>query len=941
MAKRNDIYVDLSVSPRIVWIEDTSAEITVQDNHDTLRNIEVEPQNMDDLILVQTAGGEDLGGSVLVGLTSTLQNAQIAFEERTTSKSEGTATSADPTGFYLTDISADFVADGIERGATIINFTDKSACTVIQIMSANQLRCTKLKDGSDNQWEIGDAYKIWNTVQCDITGGNIVAVDTGGTPISSVFPTAFTQVVRTSSASATIAQLEIENIQRLIETQRSSHTAMGDIYYWDPYAGNDDNTGLKPEKPVLTFARAHDLAIDYNHDVIMCQPGNPTGHTVADETLVISKSYLFVRGPGPDFRIIPTATNKPTVEITGNGVELSSLLVQTAGSGGQTAVYVNGGDHALIKDVLIEDPQNHGVHFVDSARSMAHRVEARGAGGQGILVDDNVTELDIKDCNVHSGVNDGICFDGTGIQNCKIRGAATASYDNAGYGIRITSAVQNTLLDVDVTAQSNTLGNVLDDGTQTVYSGLDHSASFQGYVWIDTGSAIVGTQYPRGTPAYPVNNITDARAIADELSMMAFKLRGAITLDQAYTNWRFEGLSSVGSDIVLLNGQNITTSFFSHVTVAGAMAGLAANFQECVVSNLSSADCILLRCGIVGSLTLGVTGTEVLMSQCNAISDPTIFDIVGTDRAIRANVDGDVEIRNVDGTGFVSVGSGYGTVNIASSCVGGGVVVSGVTHVTDNSGSGCNVVRDGQLSGSPQTYRGAVTIDTVNGTPGTNYPIGTPEAPVSNLADARTIADTLGIKRFEFRGTITLDQAYDHCEFYGLSSIEYDVINLDSQDVGQSHFDRATITGIMSCPSGPATIREVFAVDVSGAHLMVMNSAFSGTITLGVSGSYILGDRITMVGSPVVLDMVGSGRVVRIKYGGGDLKVQNIDTGSTLVVDAEAGNIELDSSCVGGSINLTGTANLVDNSGAGCTVTTDDLIVPAVVAQAALIPATV
>jgi len=68
----------------------------------------------------------DLGGGVAVGITSTLQNAQLAFAAR-----------------------------------------------------------------------LGPTY-----IQCIVSGGNIVAVDANGDPISPIFPTAFTQVVIAASSSA-------------------------------------------------------------------------------------------------------------------------------------------------------------------------------------------------------------------------------------------------------------------------------------------------------------------------------------------------------------------------------------------------------------------------------------------------------------------------------------------------------------------------------------------------------------------------------------------------------------------------------------------------------------------------------------------------------------------------------------------------------------------
>jgi hypothetical protein len=45
-------------------------------------------------------------------------------------------------------------------------------------------------------------------ISCDAGGGNLVAVDSVGADLNPIYPTAFTQVVKTSSASATLSDLE-------------------------------------------------------------------------------------------------------------------------------------------------------------------------------------------------------------------------------------------------------------------------------------------------------------------------------------------------------------------------------------------------------------------------------------------------------------------------------------------------------------------------------------------------------------------------------------------------------------------------------------------------------------------------------------------------------------------------------------------------------------
>lgn len=128
MAQIDGVTVDFVASPRIITIPAPLVNISIQDLHDTLTDIEDDLHNgIQYGRLIRSAGKEDLGGGVAVGITATLLNAKLAFEARG-----------------------------------------------------------------------GPGY-----TQCIVSGGNLVAVDNVGTPISPIEPTAFTQVVTAASSSAT------------------------------------------------------------------------------------------------------------------------------------------------------------------------------------------------------------------------------------------------------------------------------------------------------------------------------------------------------------------------------------------------------------------------------------------------------------------------------------------------------------------------------------------------------------------------------------------------------------------------------------------------------------------------------------------------------------------------------------------------------------------
>jgi len=142
MTIRTDFSYDMESSPRVVTVAAPSTTVAIQDLHDTLAAYSDSYEGGQFPILFSTSGKEDLGDGDYVGLTLTLQDAQLAFEAR--------------------------------NGPT------------------------------------------W--VQCTVSGGNVVAVDTNGDTISAISPTAYTTIKIRASSSATISSLDILELPSLIES---------------------------------------------------------------------------------------------------------------------------------------------------------------------------------------------------------------------------------------------------------------------------------------------------------------------------------------------------------------------------------------------------------------------------------------------------------------------------------------------------------------------------------------------------------------------------------------------------------------------------------------------------------------------------------------------------------------------------------------------------
>jgi hypothetical protein len=70
---------------------------------------------------------------------------------------------------------------------------------------------------------------------------------------------------------------------------------------------------------------------------------------------------------------------------------------------------------------------------------------------------------------------------------------------------------------------------------------LDLTQLLEG-VHIDTTNGTAGTEEGKGTPTNPVNNVTDARIIANRDNLRAYVIVGSsITLNQDHIGWAFRG----------------------------------------------------------------------------------------------------------------------------------------------------------------------------------------------------------------------------------------------------------------------------------------------------------------------------------------------------------------------------------------------------------------
>ena len=478
MATRDDVIVDYAPIVRIAVVEAPSQEFIIQDIVDTLRKREDTFQGQAKSKLLDASGKENLGGGVSVGITAALNSTQIAFESRTDTAETGTVTTASlpPVGnspsranglITLHDINALFETAGIARGSLVINFTDQSIAEVYQVISEIELITKTLVNGIDNSFDIGDVYHIFNVIQCEIIGGNIVGSDLLGNDLTPITPTAFTQIIRSASSSATIIggiPAPEENAQAVWEYSATNtvpdnsygsigrKSAFNEYIYLDTTGGTSGTTWpigttTKPSNNVT-----HALAIGVANGIFKI--------LVKDDATVLSTNSLngfTVEGAGNDTSLITiqagattqfsTFTNTTlTGTLDGRVVIRDSVVDNLIGVQGvlhQTVIEDGGIQLAptTIGSTYILDSFGSDGAIIDYNSVTAHDVDIRNFNG-GLTV---ANKTDASDLSIDFNSGELILDNTTTTGNITVRGIYNLENNSTGSpGINL---IQNTNLD--------------------------------------------------------------------------------------------------------------------------------------------------------------------------------------------------------------------------------------------------------------------------------------------------------------------------------------------------------------------------------------------------------------------------------------------------------------------------------------------------------------
>jgi hypothetical protein len=233
------------------------------------------------------------------------------------------------------------------------------------------------------------------------------------------------------------------------------------------------------------------------------------------------------------------------------------------------------------------------------------------------------------------------------------------------------------------------------------------------------------------------------------------------------------------------------------------------------------------------------------------------------------------------------------------------------------------------------SFDGMVHLDPGSSNTGTIFPVGTPQSPVNNLADALLIASVRGFVKIRLYDDLTISGSVDLTGF-SIEGRTSDVgltietaptvadLTLESLTISDSTFD------------GDVTISFCSVKDCVYVDGYIYNCGLAGDLTLAGGDKSVIDDCYTSdQDDPPVIDMGGSGNDLAMPNYSGLVTIKNLSGASNeLGIGLDAGYVTLDSTITAGSIIVSGVGILDDNSTGTAVVNTEGLLNKTTIATA-------
>jgi hypothetical protein len=186
--------------------------------------------------------------------------------------------------------------------------------------------------------------------------------------------------------------------------------------------------------------------------------------------------------------------------------------------------------------------------------------------------------------------------------------------------------------------------------------------TFNGVVTVDVVNGFGGTVYPVGTPIKPVNNLTDARIIANYRRITTISVIGNLSIEGIdLSGFTITSKNAIYSSVALAESAILTGCEINNITVTGYLDN-GCLLRECFINGLHYFNGIIHQCafseapvvlaGVNHAIFLdcySVAATNTNIDCANGIVPLIIRNWIGNLKMINRNIDGAYSSINFNG----------------------------------------------------------------------------------------------------------------------------------------------------------------------------------------------------------------------------------------------------------------------------------------------------
>jgi hypothetical protein len=225
------------------------------------------------------------------------------------------------------------------------------------------------------------------------------------------------------------------------------------------------------------------------------------------------------------------------------------------------------------------------------------------------------------------------------------------------------------------------------------------------------------------------------------------------------------------------------------------------------------------------------------------------------------------------------------------------------------------------------SYSSTVTLDPLSSFTGTTFPVGTLQAPVNNIDDAKLIAAARGLSTIKILSNI----AFDADDLSALTlvggAIGVAITATTNTTVDNTLFEGATLNG--SFQGTNCRLKRCQIGSVSYAGEFMEDCTVTGTVTLvGANPIFVLRclDADPGTGVPTFDLASYTGGALSIRDWSGGVRILNKTTTDTVAIDLSRGRLIVDSTVTDGEIRARGIGTVEDSSTGSAVVLQDEVL---------------